>query len=311
MRQVGEVRDSFPHQHLGQADVHGIDRRGSTAPSVPALRRTVHIQQADCDASSAPMTPAATPAALTGRAGLKKGTSPSRRHCCARAWPGVPEGMAGGDAHLRAPGAAAPGAQLTLVEAKDGWRYSLQATNRPAAAKGWLGQAAYMMPRTGYRSAQRMSSAPARTPAWATSLRLPGQHRVAYCGHDRLDPAGLAQVPGPGRRPGQSRTKTLGYQVLPAAARLVRGGGKRHLKSRPPGRGPGRSRPPGSASTRYRMYADQHNPSLRARKEHPRARRTPGDPARQPGYCHTRTANPDPRPATHVGQCRPSAPVKE
>src|SRR5450755_2692219 len=37
-----------------------------------------------------------------------------------------------------------PGAQLTLFEAVDGWRYSLWATNRPAGTKGWLGQAAYI-----------------------------------------------------------------------------------------------------------------------------------------------------------------------
>jgi hypothetical protein len=37
-----------------------------------------------------------------------------------------------------------PGAQLTLFEAGDGWRYSLWATNRPAGTKGWLGQAAYI-----------------------------------------------------------------------------------------------------------------------------------------------------------------------
>ncbi len=37
-----------------------------------------------------------------------------------------------------------PGAQLTLFEAEDGWRYSLWVTNRPAAAKGWLGQSAYI-----------------------------------------------------------------------------------------------------------------------------------------------------------------------
>jgi Transposase DDE domain group 1 len=35
-----------------------------------------------------------------------------------------------------------PGAQLTLSEAADGWRYSLRATNRAAATRGWLGQAA-------------------------------------------------------------------------------------------------------------------------------------------------------------------------
>ena len=32
-----------------------------------------------------------------------------------------------------------PGAQLTLFEAGDGWRYCLWATNRPADTRGWLG----------------------------------------------------------------------------------------------------------------------------------------------------------------------------
>jgi Transposase DDE domain group 1 len=37
-----------------------------------------------------------------------------------------------------------PGAQLTLFEAGDGWRYSLWVTNRPADTRGWLGQNAYI-----------------------------------------------------------------------------------------------------------------------------------------------------------------------
>jgi hypothetical protein len=37
-----------------------------------------------------------------------------------------------------------PGAQLTLLETEDGWRYSLWATNRPASTRGWLGQNAYI-----------------------------------------------------------------------------------------------------------------------------------------------------------------------
>ena len=37
-----------------------------------------------------------------------------------------------------------PGAQLTLFEAGDGWRYSLWATNRPATTKGWLGRDRYL-----------------------------------------------------------------------------------------------------------------------------------------------------------------------
>ena len=37
-----------------------------------------------------------------------------------------------------------PGAQLTLFEAEDGWRYSLWVTNRPADTRGWRGQCAYI-----------------------------------------------------------------------------------------------------------------------------------------------------------------------
>jgi hypothetical protein len=37
-----------------------------------------------------------------------------------------------------------PGAQLSLFEATDGWRYSLWVTNLPSATKGWRGQCAYI-----------------------------------------------------------------------------------------------------------------------------------------------------------------------
>jgi hypothetical protein len=37
-----------------------------------------------------------------------------------------------------------PGAQLTLFEAADGWRYSLWVTNLPAATRGWRGRCAYI-----------------------------------------------------------------------------------------------------------------------------------------------------------------------
>jgi hypothetical protein len=37
-----------------------------------------------------------------------------------------------------------PGAQLSLFEAADGWRYCLWVTNLPATTKGWRGQCAYI-----------------------------------------------------------------------------------------------------------------------------------------------------------------------
>jgi hypothetical protein len=35
-----------------------------------------------------------------------------------------------------------PGAQLTLFETRDGWRYSLHFTNLPAHLRGWRSQLA-------------------------------------------------------------------------------------------------------------------------------------------------------------------------
>jgi len=65
-----------------------------------------------------------------------------------------------------------PGAQLTLFEAADGWRYSLWATNRPAATKGWLGQNAYID--AAHRVHARVEDAirTGKKPAWATSPPL-------------------------------------------------------------------------------------------------------------------------------------------
>jgi len=64
-----------------------------------------------------------------------------------------------------------PGAQLTLFEAGDGWRYSLWVTSRPAAAKGWLGQNAYLD--AAYRVHARVEDAilpaPAKTAASAST----------------------------------------------------------------------------------------------------------------------------------------------
>jgi hypothetical protein len=37
-----------------------------------------------------------------------------------------------------------PGAQLTLFETADGWRYTLWATNLPTSTRGWRAQPAYI-----------------------------------------------------------------------------------------------------------------------------------------------------------------------
>jgi hypothetical protein len=65
-----------------------------------------------------------------------------------RAWAGIaarhgalPSWAAGPPPCACSPAASGPtGAQLTLFEAEDGWRYTLSATNLPASTRGWRGQ---------------------------------------------------------------------------------------------------------------------------------------------------------------------------
>ena len=125
-----------------------------------------------------------------------------------------------------------PGAQLTLFEAGDGWRYTLWATNVPASLRGWRANPAYIdaahrvharvedrirtgkdcgigrFPSSGFgiNSAWLAASLIAATLlAWLRLLALDGD---------------LARA----------EPKTLRYRLLHAAARLVRGGRRRRLK---------------------------------------------------------------------------------
>ena len=96
-----------------------------------------------------------------------------------------------------------PGAQLSLFEAADGWRYSLWVTNRPAATRGWRGQCAYID--AAHRVHARVEDV-IRTgkdtglghfPSHDYGLNKAWLDAV----HDRLHPAVLAEAAGPGRRP--------------------------------------------------------------------------------------------------------------
>ena len=125
-----------------------------------------------------------------------------------------------------------PGAQLTLFEAEDGWRYSLWATNRPAATRGWLGQNAYID--AAHRVQARVEDV-IRTgkdtglghfpsfdfqvnAAWLTAAMI-ACTLLAWLKLLALD-GDLARA----------EPKTLRYRVLHAAARMVCGGRKRRLK---------------------------------------------------------------------------------
>jgi hypothetical protein len=125
-----------------------------------------------------------------------------------------------------------PGAQLTLFEARDGWRYSLWAANRAAATRAWLGQNAYID--AAHRVQARVEDA-IRTgkqaglghfpsfdfkvnAAWLTAAMI-ASILLAWLKLLALD-GDLASA----------EPKTLRYRVLHAAARLVRGGRRRRLK---------------------------------------------------------------------------------
>jgi len=125
-----------------------------------------------------------------------------------------------------------PGAQLTLFEAEDGWRYSLWVTNLPASTRGWRGQLAYIDAahrvharvedaiRTGKDCGigKYPSTSLAMNKAWQAAA-LTAAALLAWLRLLALDGA-LAKA----------EPKTLRYRILHAAARLARGGRRRCLK---------------------------------------------------------------------------------
>ena len=131
------------------------------------------------------------------------------------------------DAGLRPPWRPHPGAQLTLFEAEDGWRYSLWVTNRPAATRGWLGQNAYID--AAHRVQARVEDA-IRTGKHTGLGHFPSydfQVNAAWLTASMIACTLLAwlkllALDGDLAR---AEPKTLRYLVLHAAARLVRGGG--------------------------------------------------------------------------------------
>jgi hypothetical protein len=125
-----------------------------------------------------------------------------------------------------------PGAQLTLFEAADGWRYSLWVTNLPARTSGWRGQVACIDAahrvharvedciRTGKDTGigRFPSHAFAFNQAWLAAA-LTAAALLAWLRLLALD--------GPLAK---AEPKTLRYQILHAAARLTASGRHRRLK---------------------------------------------------------------------------------
>ena len=95
-----------------------------------------------------------------------------------------------------------PGAQLSLFEAADGWRYCLWVTNLPATTKGWRGQCAFIDAAHRVQARVEDGRRQGHWPGTFPLARLQDQPGVARRRHDRLRPAGLAEVPRRNMRPG-------------------------------------------------------------------------------------------------------------
>jgi hypothetical protein len=124
-----------------------------------------------------------------------------------------------------------PGAQLSLFETADGWRYSLWATNLPEHTTGWRGQLAYID--AAHRVHARVEDA-IRTgkdcgigkyPSTALAMNKAWQV-AALTAATLLAWLKLLALDGPLAR---AEPKTLRYRLLHAAAKLTRGGRQRRL----------------------------------------------------------------------------------
>jgi len=125
-----------------------------------------------------------------------------------------------------------PGAQLTLFEAEDGWRYTLWVTNLTSSTKGWRGQPAYID--AAHRVHARVEDA-IRTgkdcgigkfPSTALAMNKAWQ-AAALTAATLLAWLKLLALEG---HLAKAEPKTLRYRILHTAARLARSGRRRRLK---------------------------------------------------------------------------------
>jgi hypothetical protein len=125
-----------------------------------------------------------------------------------------------------------PGAQLTLFEAADGWRYSLWATNLPADTRGWRGQCAYID--AGHRVHARVEDV-IRTGKDTGFGHFPSRDYglnkawldASMTACILLSWLRLLALDG---KLAKAEPKTLRYRLFHTAARLVRGGRRKTLK---------------------------------------------------------------------------------
>jgi hypothetical protein len=125
-----------------------------------------------------------------------------------------------------------PGAQLTLFEAEDGWRYSLWVTNLPATVRGWRANPAYID--AAHRVHARVEDC-VRTSKDTGIGKFPSASfafnqawlAASVTAATLLAWLRLLALDGPLAK---AEPKTLRYRILHAAARLTRSGRQRRLK---------------------------------------------------------------------------------
>jgi len=125
-----------------------------------------------------------------------------------------------------------PGAQLTLFEAGDGWRYSLWVTNLPARLRGWRADPAYID--AAHRVHARVEDC-VRTGKDTGIGKLPSHLfalnaawlAAALIAATLLAWLKLLALEG---HLAKAEPKTLRYRILHTAARLARSGRRRRLK---------------------------------------------------------------------------------
>ncbi len=125
-----------------------------------------------------------------------------------------------------------PGAQLTLFEAEDGWRYTLWVTNLPPQTRGWRGQPAYID--AAHRVHARVEDA-IRTGKDTGIGKFPSESlamnkawmSAALIAATLLAWLKLLALDG---KLARAEPKTLHYRVLHTAGRLTRSGRRKLLK---------------------------------------------------------------------------------
>jgi hypothetical protein len=125
-----------------------------------------------------------------------------------------------------------PGAQLTLFEAEEGWRYSLWVTNLPGRTPGWRGQPGYID--ASHRVHARVEDC-IRTGKDTGISKFPSQAfalnqawlATALIAATLLAWLQLIALDGPLAK---AEPKTLRYRILHTAARLTTSGRRRRLK---------------------------------------------------------------------------------